>query len=65
MFGDGWNTDDCQPWSGWRPATPTGRPVLERLAGNLYVNTGHGALGMTLAFGSAQRLVRLVEHAAG
>ncbi|AMB84671.1 amino acid dehydrogenase [Pseudomonas agarici] len=66
LFGTGWNTADCQPWSGWRPATPTGRPVLECPAGgNLYLNTGHGALGMTLAFGSARRLVRLVEHTTG
>ncbi len=63
LFGGGWDIGDCQPWTGWRPATPTGRPVLECPAGsNLYLNTGHGALGMTLAFGSAQRLVRLVEH---
>ncbi|NVZ66662.1 D-amino acid dehydrogenase [Pseudomonas gingeri] len=63
LFGGGWYIGDRQPWTGWRPATPTGRPVLECPAGsNLYLNTGHGALGMTLAFGSAQRLVRLVEH---
>lgn len=60
LFGGGWNTEDCQPWSGWRPATPTGRPILQGL-GNLYINSGHGALGMTLAFGSARRLVRLLD----
>jgi D-amino-acid dehydrogenase len=64
LFGEGWNTEDCQPWSGWRPATPTGRPILQALGSrNLYVNSGHGALGMTLAFGSAQRLVRLLDSA--
>ncbi|MGY1917430.1 D-amino acid dehydrogenase [Pseudomonas tolaasii] len=64
LFGSGWNTDDCQPWTGWRPATPTGRPILEiNGCRNLYVNSGHGALGMTLAFGSAQRLVRLIDGA--
>jgi len=62
LFGAGWGSADCQPWSGWRPATPTGRPVLA-VSGcdNLYVNSGQGALGMTLAFGSAQRLLRLIE----
>jgi D-amino-acid dehydrogenase len=63
LFGEGWNTEDCQPWSGWRPATPTGRPILQALGSpNLYVNSGHGALGMTLAFGSAQRLVRMLHN---
>ncbi|WLI46888.1 D-amino acid dehydrogenase [Pseudomonas beijingensis] len=65
LFGFGWNADDCQPWTGWRPATPTGRPILA-VSGcdNLYVNCGQGALGMTLAFGSAQRLVRLIDGTA-
>ena len=47
------------PWTGMRPATPTGRPIIGRRAGapsNLLFNTGHGALGFTLAFGSARRI---------
>ena len=46
-------------WTGMRPATPTGRPIIGRRAGapsNLLFNTGHGALGFTLAFGSARRI---------
>ncbi len=45
------------PWTGMRPATPTGLPILGRLPGapkNLLFDTGHGALGFTLAFGSAE-----------
>jgi D-amino-acid dehydrogenase len=44
-----------EPWAGLRPATPTGLPLLGRTAAapNLYLNTGHGALGWTLAMGSA------------
>lgn len=62
LFGAGWRVEDCQPWTGWRPATPTGRPVVA-VSGcdNLYINSGQGALGLTLAFGSAQRLVRLID----
>ena len=48
-------------WAGMRPATPTGRPIVGRLPGapkNLLFNTGHGALGFTLAFGTAQRIER-------
>ncbi len=50
---------EVQPWAGLRPATPTGAPVMGALPGaprNLLFNTGHGALGFTLAFGSAQRI---------
>jgi D-amino-acid dehydrogenase len=49
------------PWTGMRPATPTGVPIVGRLAGapaNMVFNTGHGALGFTLAFGSAERVAR-------
>lgn len=52
---------DMQPWTGMRPATPTGLPITGRHPGgpaNLWLQTGHGALGLTLAFGSAQRLVQ-------
>jgi D-amino-acid dehydrogenase len=47
------------PWTGMRPATPTGVPIVGRLPGaprNMLFNTGHGALGFTLAFGSAERV---------
>jgi D-amino-acid dehydrogenase len=57
----------AKPWSGLRPATPGGAPLLgahPRGPANVFFNTGHGALGFTLAFGSAQRLARLIRAAA-
>lgn len=43
-----------QPWAGLRPATPTAVPITRQMGpANLYVNAGHGALGFTLAAGSA------------
>lgn len=57
--------DSLSPWAGMRPATPTGLPVIgahARGPDNLLFNTGHGALGFTLAFGSAQRISRMIEH---
>ena len=59
----------CEPWAGLRPATPTGLPVLGRHPcgpANLFFNTGHGALGFTLAFGSAMHIAGLLRgtHAA-
>jgi D-amino-acid dehydrogenase len=50
-------------WSGLRPATPRGLPILgDSGVGRLLLNTGHGALGLTLAFGSA---AVLAAHIAG
>ena len=49
------------PWTGLRPATPNGLPIVGAQAGgphNLVVNTGHGALGLTLAFGTAQQVAQ-------
>jgi D-amino-acid dehydrogenase len=56
---------ELNPWAGMRPATPTGLPVIGRHAkgpDNLLFNTGHGALGFTLAFGSAQRISRMMAR---
>ena len=46
------------PWAGLRPATPTGKPLIgaSRVADNLWLNIGQGALGFTLACGSAALL---------
>ena len=57
---------DLHPWTGMRPATPTGLPITGRLPQgprNLWLQTGHGALGLTLAFGSAQRLRQAMASA--
>ena len=46
------------PWAGQRPATPTSKPLIgnSRAADNLWLNVGQGALGFTLACGSAALL---------
>ncbi|HLT27551.1 MAG TPA: D-amino acid dehydrogenase [Zeimonas sp.] len=48
-------------WSGLRPSTPSNLPYVggTRIA-NLYLNTGHGTLGWTLACGSAKALADLI-----
>ena len=49
-------------WTGLRPATPNNVPVIGRTRlRNLYVNTGHGTLGWTLACGSGSALADLVS----
>ncbi|CAG9239753.1 D-amino acid dehydrogenase 2 [Paraburkholderia tropica] len=46
-----------QTWTGMRPATPDSKPLIGATQfRNLWLNTGHGALGFTLACGSAQLL---------
>jgi len=50
-----------QVWSGLRPATPDSVPIIDRMPEtNLFVNAGHGALGLTLAAGSAARISEAV-----
>lgn len=52
-------------WAGLRPATPLGKPIIDKTAyRNLYLNIGHGALGFTLATGSAELLTALVDKQA-
>lgn len=44
-------------WTGLRPMTPDGTPVVGATpVQNLFLNTGHGTLGWTMACGSAQVL---------
>jgi D-amino-acid dehydrogenase len=48
-------TGEVRQWSGLRPATPDGRPLIGWSAiDNLFLNTGHGGLGWTLAGGSGR-----------
>jgi D-amino-acid dehydrogenase len=48
-------------WSGLRPLTPDGRPIIGRSRWrNFFLNTGHGPLGWTLAAGSGLAMSELV-----
>ena len=51
-------------WSGLRPMTPDGTPIIGRThLVNLALNTGHGTLGWTMACGSARILADVVSGA--
>ena len=61
----GWHPDPDGPveaWAGLRPATPDGLPLIGALAGldGIYLATGHGMLGVTLAPATANLLAPLV-----
>jgi D-amino-acid dehydrogenase len=47
-----------ETWSGLRPVTPSGLPRIGPVAPGLYVATGHGMLGVTLAAATARKLAR-------
>ena len=49
-------------WCGLRPATPSNVPCIGRTRlPNLWVNTGHGTLGWTMACGSGAALADLIS----
>lgn len=51
-----------QAWAGLRPARPDGKPLIGATPyRNLWLNTGHGGLGFTLAAGSARMLTDLMR----
>lgn len=58
------NVNQAEAWAGERPATPDGRPIISRSRklSNLWLNLGHGALGFTLACGSAVLLLALMNQ---
>ncbi|WP_367160584.1 D-amino acid dehydrogenase [Kozakia baliensis] len=57
MFGGG-DLSRARYWTGLRPCTPDGTPVVGPSGryGNLWLNTGHGTLGWTMAAGSGKLL---------
>lgn len=52
----------AEPWAGLRPMSADGRPIIGSTAiEGLYLNTGHGHLGWTMAAGSAALLADLMQ----
>ena len=53
---------DLHPWAGLRPATPDSRPIIGwSPVKGLFLNTGHGGLGWTLACGSARLAADIIS----
>jgi D-amino-acid dehydrogenase len=54
------NSNDA--WAGFRPLTPDGQPVIgpTRIKG-LFLNTGHGSFGWTLACASGEKVSTLIN----
>ena len=62
LFPGAGDTARASFWTGLRPMTPDGTPIVGRtLLNNLFLNTGHGTLGWTMSCGSAQLLADLMS----
>jgi len=61
LFPDAGERDSVQFWAGLRPATPSNVPLVGSTRyRNLFVDTGHGTLGWTMACGSGRALADLI-----
>ena len=63
LFPNGGDISQSQFWTGLRPMTPDGTPIIGRASqayNNVWLNTGHGTLGWTMACGSGQVLADLM-----
>jgi D-amino-acid dehydrogenase len=63
LFPKGGNVSKSLFWTGLRPMTPDGTPIIGKASemyNNVWLNTGHGTLGWTMACGSAQVLADLM-----
>ncbi|WP_186235021.1 D-amino acid dehydrogenase [Burkholderia gladioli] len=62
LFPGGGDTSKASFWTGLRPMTPDGTPIVGRTpVPNLFLNTGHGTLGWTMSCGSGQLLADLMS----
>ena len=63
LFPNGGDISKSQFWTGLRPMTPDGTPIIGKASdrySNVWLNTGHGTLGWTMACGSGQLLADLI-----
>ncbi len=62
LYPQGGDLSRAEFWTGLRPATPDGTPVIGATPyRNLFLNTGHGTLGWTMACGSGRYLADLMS----
>jgi D-amino-acid dehydrogenase len=61
LFPKGGDVGQAVGWTGLRPMTPDGTPVIGPTRyPNLFLNTGHGTLGWTMACGSGRAVADVV-----
>lgn len=63
LFGGAGDQTQASFWTGLRPMTPDGTPIVGKTRfSNLFVNSGHGTLGWTMACGSGRVVADLVSE---
>ncbi len=61
LFPHGGDVAKAEFWTGLRPMTPDGTPILgETRYRNLHLSTGHGTLGWTMAAGTGRVMADLL-----
>jgi D-amino-acid dehydrogenase len=62
LFPGGFERDEMTFWTGMRPMTPDGTPIVGRSPlKRLYLNTGHGTFGWTMSLGSGKVVADLIH----
>jgi D-amino-acid dehydrogenase len=62
LFPAGGDVKHAEFWCGLRPMTPDGTPVIgATLRRRLYIATGHGTLGWTMAAGTGRVMADLIS----
>lgn len=62
LFPEGGDVSKAEFWCGLRPMTPDGTPIVGGThLPNLYLSTGHGTLGWTMAAGSGRVVADLIS----
>jgi D-amino-acid dehydrogenase len=62
MFPEAGDYDRATFWAGLRPSTPSNVPLIGKTRfPNLFLNTGHGTLGWTMAAGSGKALADIIS----
>lgn len=60
---DGGDLSGAKFWTGLRPMTPDGTPIIGKTKfDNLFINTGHGTLGWTMACGSGKVIADIITQ---
>lgn len=63
LFPNGGDLTKVQFWTGLRPMIPDGPPLIGKTeVKNLYLNSGHGTLGWTMAAGSGKLLSDVISE---
>lgn len=62
IYPNGLDFENTKFWTGLRPATPGNVPIIgETKYKNLFVNSGHGTLGWTMAAGSGKLMEQIIN----